>query len=566
MTFAAGTLAVLARGRQLRRGAGGDARPFAAPGPGLAGVDRRWARLDARRRALVEYQATWRRGGRRVRIRRGARRSTTATPLSGLPGLGAGSAVYDRAAFGRSCPPLVPVRARASSRRRRRRRASSAAADALRGSARASSDRAPALTGPAAPRCRSRRSSARSPLARGLPRGVVRAGGHGRLPRARARLLRSATAATRPGLRFFIPALPFLALGLAPAFARWRLCASVLAAASVHRRRRRRPARPGLPPSTRRRSIAGASGGSSSIFPRTAASSRSRWRAGRQKLVGQAARRRAPAGRPRGTWRRRSLSAPRLAPPRRLGEGSASGENAWNRSFVDTTLHFGALVGPADDERARRRGRARLEDDDRRRAASGDGAVEEAVDVGGVEVAIRVDRAAVAERRLDHRVDLLLEWIEPSGPVAVEHDLPVDRLEREHGERAPRSSRRGALGAQRRDGLERRDREDRQQHRQGDHPQRHDRADRQRRRERADDDAEEHEPPPGIGATAERARSRRRRPRGRSRPRTGCRRRGRGAARRSRRGRASPRGSCCRRSGGRAATRTPTGSCRRGSR
>jgi hypothetical protein len=36
-----------------------------------------------------------------------------------------------------------------------------------------------------------------------------------------------------PGPRFFIPALPFLALGLAPAFARARLAATVLAAASV---------------------------------------------------------------------------------------------------------------------------------------------------------------------------------------------------------------------------------------------------------------------------------------------------------------------------------------------
>jgi hypothetical protein len=36
-----------------------------------------------------------------------------------------------------------------------------------------------------------------------------------------------------PGPRFFIPALPFLVLGLAPAFARFRLATSVLAAASV---------------------------------------------------------------------------------------------------------------------------------------------------------------------------------------------------------------------------------------------------------------------------------------------------------------------------------------------
>ena len=36
-----------------------------------------------------------------------------------------------------------------------------------------------------------------------------------------------------PGPRFFIPALPFLALGLAPAFARWRAPTAVLAAASV---------------------------------------------------------------------------------------------------------------------------------------------------------------------------------------------------------------------------------------------------------------------------------------------------------------------------------------------
>jgi hypothetical protein len=36
-----------------------------------------------------------------------------------------------------------------------------------------------------------------------------------------------------PGPRFFIPALPFLALGLAPAFPRWRLPASVLAFLSV---------------------------------------------------------------------------------------------------------------------------------------------------------------------------------------------------------------------------------------------------------------------------------------------------------------------------------------------
>jgi len=36
-----------------------------------------------------------------------------------------------------------------------------------------------------------------------------------------------------PGPRFFVPALPFLALGLGPAFARWRLATTVLAAASV---------------------------------------------------------------------------------------------------------------------------------------------------------------------------------------------------------------------------------------------------------------------------------------------------------------------------------------------
>jgi hypothetical protein len=36
-----------------------------------------------------------------------------------------------------------------------------------------------------------------------------------------------------PGPRFFVPALPFLALGLAPAFARWRLATTVLAAVSV---------------------------------------------------------------------------------------------------------------------------------------------------------------------------------------------------------------------------------------------------------------------------------------------------------------------------------------------
>ena len=36
-----------------------------------------------------------------------------------------------------------------------------------------------------------------------------------------------------PGPRFFVPALPFLAVGLAPAFARWRLVTSVCAAASV---------------------------------------------------------------------------------------------------------------------------------------------------------------------------------------------------------------------------------------------------------------------------------------------------------------------------------------------
>jgi hypothetical protein len=36
-----------------------------------------------------------------------------------------------------------------------------------------------------------------------------------------------------PGPRFFIPALPFLAVGFAPAFARWRLWGTLLAAASV---------------------------------------------------------------------------------------------------------------------------------------------------------------------------------------------------------------------------------------------------------------------------------------------------------------------------------------------
>jgi hypothetical protein len=36
-----------------------------------------------------------------------------------------------------------------------------------------------------------------------------------------------------PGPRFFIPALPFLALGLAPAFARWRVVTAVLAGLSV---------------------------------------------------------------------------------------------------------------------------------------------------------------------------------------------------------------------------------------------------------------------------------------------------------------------------------------------
>src|SRR4029079_344430 len=36
-----------------------------------------------------------------------------------------------------------------------------------------------------------------------------------------------------PGPRFFNPALPFLCLGLAPAFARWRVATSVLAAVSV---------------------------------------------------------------------------------------------------------------------------------------------------------------------------------------------------------------------------------------------------------------------------------------------------------------------------------------------
>ena len=36
-----------------------------------------------------------------------------------------------------------------------------------------------------------------------------------------------------PGPRFFIPALPFLALGLAPAFARWRVATALFAAASV---------------------------------------------------------------------------------------------------------------------------------------------------------------------------------------------------------------------------------------------------------------------------------------------------------------------------------------------
>ena len=36
-----------------------------------------------------------------------------------------------------------------------------------------------------------------------------------------------------PGPRFLVPALPFLALGLAPAFARWRVATSVLAAVSI---------------------------------------------------------------------------------------------------------------------------------------------------------------------------------------------------------------------------------------------------------------------------------------------------------------------------------------------
>ena len=36
-----------------------------------------------------------------------------------------------------------------------------------------------------------------------------------------------------PGPRFFIPALPFLALGLAPAFARWRRMTALLALCSV---------------------------------------------------------------------------------------------------------------------------------------------------------------------------------------------------------------------------------------------------------------------------------------------------------------------------------------------
>ncbi len=36
-----------------------------------------------------------------------------------------------------------------------------------------------------------------------------------------------------PGPRFLVPALPFLALGLAPAFARWRLATSALAAVSI---------------------------------------------------------------------------------------------------------------------------------------------------------------------------------------------------------------------------------------------------------------------------------------------------------------------------------------------
>ena len=36
-----------------------------------------------------------------------------------------------------------------------------------------------------------------------------------------------------PGPRFFVPALPFLGLGLAPAFARWRLATTALTAASV---------------------------------------------------------------------------------------------------------------------------------------------------------------------------------------------------------------------------------------------------------------------------------------------------------------------------------------------
>src|SRR5438874_9941184 len=36
-----------------------------------------------------------------------------------------------------------------------------------------------------------------------------------------------------PGPRFFVPALPFLGLGLAPAFARWRLATTALTVASV---------------------------------------------------------------------------------------------------------------------------------------------------------------------------------------------------------------------------------------------------------------------------------------------------------------------------------------------
>jgi hypothetical protein len=36
-----------------------------------------------------------------------------------------------------------------------------------------------------------------------------------------------------PGPRFFVPALPFLSVGLAPAFARWRTASTVLATASV---------------------------------------------------------------------------------------------------------------------------------------------------------------------------------------------------------------------------------------------------------------------------------------------------------------------------------------------